>query len=152
QSEIRSLLKAVGQVWLYGIEPNWNSFYGGREIRKVALPNYAFNKNRYWVDPPLSVPIKVFPQDSLKSVNKPANQVVLNTRNLRIQKLEKLVENILKVSGVETYLPSQSFLEMGLDSLLLTQVALNLKKEFNLPITFRKLNEEYPTPLLLIQY
>jgi len=39
-----------------------------------------------------------------------------------------------------------------LDSLLLTQVAISLKREFGLPITFRKLNEEYPTIASLVDY
>src|SRR5690606_21124653 len=29
---------------------------------------------------------------------------------------------------------------------------LNLRKEFDLPITFRKLSEEYVSPLLLVEY
>src|SRR6202035_4297131 len=39
--------------------------------------------------------------------------------------------------------PEANFIESGFDSLLLTQVALNLKKEFGLPISFRQLNERY---------
>ena len=38
-----------------------------------------------------------------------------------------------------------TFLEMGLDSLSLTQVALNLQKEFSIKITFRQLLETFPT-------
>src|SRR5690606_31280347 len=48
--------------------------------------------------------------------------------------------------------PDSSFIEIGLDSLLLTQVALTLKKEFKLPITFRKLTEEYGSLSLLAEY
>ncbi len=45
--------------------------------------------------------------------------------------------------------PDMTFIEMGLDSLLLTQVALMLKKQFSLPITFRQLNEDLGTMNLL---
>src|SRR5690606_7768013 len=44
------------------------------------------------------------------------------------------------------------FLEIGLDSLLLTQLALTLKKQFQLPITFRKLSEAYSSIDLLAEY
>ncbi|WP_448634065.1 aminotransferase class III-fold pyridoxal phosphate-dependent enzyme [Pedobacter panaciterrae] len=47
---------------------------------------------------------------------------------------------------------NQNFVEIGLDSLLLTQIAISLKREFNLPVTFRKLNEEYPTIESLTDY
>src|SRR5690606_18958994 len=52
QAELTSLLKAVGTVWLHGAEPNWKAIYGGKEIDKLNLPNYAFDKKRCWVDPP----------------------------------------------------------------------------------------------------
>src|SRR5690606_41128976 len=50
--ELTSLLKAVGTMWLHGAEPNWKAIYGGKEIDKLNLPNYAFDKKRCWVDPP----------------------------------------------------------------------------------------------------
>ena len=43
-------------------------------------------------------------------------------------------------AGVET-----TFIEMGLDSLLMTQLALNLSKKFAVKLTFRELLDEYPT-------
>jgi glutamate-1-semialdehyde aminotransferase/acyl carrier protein len=48
--------------------------------------------------------------------------------------------------------PDMSFIEIGLDSLILTQVALMLKKQFSLPITFRQLNEELGSLELLANY
>jgi acyl carrier protein len=38
----------------------------------------------------------------------------------------------------------ETFLEMGLDSLFLTQVATSLSKKFGVKISFRQLNEELP--------
>ena len=38
-----------------------------------------------------------------------------------------------------------TFFEMGLDSLVLTQTATALKKEFDVAITFRQLLEQVPT-------
>ena len=48
--------------------------------------------------------------------------------------------------------PESHFIELGFDSLLLTQVALNCKKEFALPISFRQLNENYTSLELLAVY
>jgi glutamate-1-semialdehyde aminotransferase len=45
-----------------------------------------------------------------------------------------------------------SFIEIGFDSLSLTQIATNLKKTFNIHITFRKLFEEYNSLDLLALY
>ena len=59
-----------------------------------------------------------------------------------IEQVKGILENAsgIEMEGVTS---DMSFIEIGLDSLLLTQIALNLKKEFNLPITFRQLTEEY---------
>lgn len=153
RSEIASLLTAVGKVWLQGFEPDWKAFYGGRKIRTRILPNYAFNKKRCWVDPPSLISTTglttTFRKETEISTDNKSESI---TSDLRTPKLQEVVERILKVSGIDSNNLGQSFLEIGCDSLLLTQVALNLRREFDLPITFRKLSEEYTSPLLLIQY
>src|ERR1022692_1485584 len=65
-------------------------------------------------------------------------------KDMLINKIKEVLENAsgIEMEGVTS---DMSFIEMGFDSLLLTQVALTLKKEFKLPITFRQLNEEYST-------
>jgi glutamate-1-semialdehyde aminotransferase/acyl carrier protein len=72
----------------------------------------------------------------------------------RTHLLGKVKEILEEASGFElqTADPDMSFVELGLDSLLLTQVSLNLKKNFNLPITLRQLNEEYGSMSLLVTY
>src|SRR5690606_14693794 len=68
--------------------------------------------------------------------------------------LNKISEMVSLSSGIDYQLEhaSYSFIELGLDSLALTQLSLKLKKEFNLPITFRQLNEEFGSPDLLSDY
>ena len=46
----------------------------------------------------------------------------------------------------------RSFLELGLDSLALTQVALTLRKTFDVPVSFRQLSESLNTPAALAAY
>ncbi|HYH79153.1 MAG TPA: KR domain-containing protein, partial [Longimicrobium sp.] len=46
-----SMLNAVGQLWLAGIEPKWAALHGGAR-RKVPLPAYPFQRKRHWVDAP----------------------------------------------------------------------------------------------------
>jgi acyl transferase domain-containing protein len=50
------LLNTLGKLWLAGIEIDWRSFYGGQAAKRVALPTYAYQKERYWVDPASGVP------------------------------------------------------------------------------------------------
>lgn len=154
QSDHTSLLKAVGQVWINGIEPDWSAFYGQQKRRKIILPNYAFNKKRYWVDAPSIIEPK--PHEKISHpIGDVRNVLIPRIQDLagsRTENLKNKINRLLKASGIEMSSTSMSFLEMGMDSLLLTQVSLTLKKEFNLPLTFRQLNEIYRTPALLIEY
>ena len=68
--------------------------------------------------------------------------------------VNQLKKNLEEISGIEMQdvAPSMSFIEIGLDSLLLTQIALLLKREYKTPITFRQLNEEYNNLNALANY
>jgi acyl transferase domain-containing protein len=47
-----SMLHAVGQLWLAGVEPRWEVLHGAPR-RRVPLPTYPFQRKRHWVDAPL---------------------------------------------------------------------------------------------------
>jgi phthiocerol/phenolphthiocerol synthesis type-I polyketide synthase E len=46
------LLEALGRLWLAGVRPDWKAFRGSERRRKVHLPTYPWEKQRYWVDAP----------------------------------------------------------------------------------------------------
>ncbi|HET7232356.1 MAG TPA: beta-ketoacyl synthase N-terminal-like domain-containing protein [Longimicrobium sp.] len=46
------LLEALGRLWLAGVKPNWAAFRGTERRRKLHLPTYPWEKQRYWVDAP----------------------------------------------------------------------------------------------------
>jgi phthiocerol/phenolphthiocerol synthesis type-I polyketide synthase E len=45
----QTLLRALGRLWLCGVQPNWAAAPAGRPGR-VVLPTYPFQRRRYWVD------------------------------------------------------------------------------------------------------
>ncbi|WP_058042044.1 type I polyketide synthase [Streptomyces roseifaciens] len=49
--EAQALLAAVASLHVHGVEPDWTALFDGRGARsKVALPTYAFERQRYWLD------------------------------------------------------------------------------------------------------
>jgi acyl transferase domain-containing protein/acyl carrier protein len=50
QSDVASLLSAVGQLWLSGVNINWTEFYACERPRRVSLPTYPFERARFWVE------------------------------------------------------------------------------------------------------
>jgi acyl transferase domain-containing protein len=147
------LLNTLGQLWLKGLEPDWSAFYEGQSRQKVLLPTYVFDRKPCWVDPPKTFSTEqIFINEPEEKVHKKAN----DTNQVRRKPilLKKISEIIMKISGIELEDSdfNRNFLEFGIDSLILTQMALILKKEFDVPISFRQLNEDYETPEFLADY
>jgi acyl transferase domain-containing protein/aryl carrier-like protein len=47
------LLDAVATLFVAGVAIDWTAFDHGRDRRRVALPTYPFERERYWIDAPL---------------------------------------------------------------------------------------------------
>lgn len=138
---LKSMLQALGRAWQLGLKPDWTAFYGGRQGHKIDIPTYSYHKKRFWSD---------FKHPASPEINESENYSNMRKDTL-LEKIKHVLENAsgIEMDGVSAH---QSFMEMGLDSLLLTQVAISLKNEFKLPITFRKLHEEYPNLEALTNY
>ena len=46
------LLEALGRLWTAGITPDWTAFRGAERRRKVRLPTYPWERQRYWIEAP----------------------------------------------------------------------------------------------------
>ncbi|MGW3151696.1 beta-ketoacyl synthase N-terminal-like domain-containing protein, partial [Streptomyces sp. NPDC001177] len=57
--EAQALLAAVASLHVHGVEPDWDALFGGGRgaRRKVALPTYAFERQRYWLDGDTASPV-----------------------------------------------------------------------------------------------
>jgi len=153
-TEYFSVLRALGQIWLNGITPDWKAFYRDQERIKLPLPAYAFDKKRYWLEA-VKPAEAASPATTIQLIEPEIKNTRLDNSLMRQALLtEKLTELFEDASGIEIDAASTdtNFIEIGFDSLLLTQIATNLKKEFNVPITFRKLFEEYNTIYSLAEY
>ena len=159
ETEYHSILSTLGALWLRGIAIDWNSFYREQHRLKVDLPSYVFDRKLCWIEPKIAAQKTIISEltsvsDSpIVTTNTDKNSV--KTRDSRkkvlLLKISEIIEN---VSGIiyEFDTVASTFLELGLDSLSLTQLAGRLKKEFDLPVSFRQLNETLSSPSLLADY
>jgi acyl transferase domain-containing protein len=65
KSELSSLLKTLGQLWAAGVEIDWTAFYSLQQRRRVPLPTYPFERERYWIDAPSRTGFEDAPPDAL---------------------------------------------------------------------------------------
>ena len=159
ETEYNTILNSVGELWLKGIDVDWNSFYHQQQRLKIDLPSYVFDRKLCWIEP-INVEKKLVISDLFSvsdiplvstNIDEYSSKTKDSKRNIILFKISEIIKN---VSGLiyEFDRVSNTFLELGLDSLALTQLAGRLKKEFDLPISFRQLNEAFSSPSLLADY
>lgn len=170
---LQMMLHAVGQLWQAGVAINWTQFYHREERRRIPLPTYPFERERFWVEPPQPAkqaapqPTLLNSKTNINIFDTPPHQPIVNSINpagvittgdaimsRKQQITTKLTTLLLDLSGIEIAQEAYdtSFLELGFDSLLLTQVSSRLKKELKLNIRFRKFLEDVTTLNDLIAY
>jgi len=44
------LLSTIAKLWLAGVEIDWSGFYANEKRRRVVLPTYPFERQRFWID------------------------------------------------------------------------------------------------------
>jgi glutamate-1-semialdehyde-2,1-aminomutase len=145
-----SVLTALGWLWLGGAQPDWNAVHGEARPQRCSLPTYPFERQRYWIDAgktattaSTTAPEKTMPE--AQTIATPA----------RLPKIKSMVTSIFEeLSGMklEGGDPSTTFLEMGFDSLFLTQVTQALQSKFGLKVTFRQLLDQEATFEALAAY
>jgi amino acid adenylation domain-containing protein/non-ribosomal peptide synthase protein (TIGR01720 family) len=54
RGEAETILRALGKLWLAGVQPSWAGFYADEQRRRVALPTYPFERQPYWLRVPAS--------------------------------------------------------------------------------------------------
>ncbi|MFK4217008.1 type I polyketide synthase, partial [Streptomyces sp. NPDC020880] len=51
KAEAETFAAFLAQAHVAGVEIDWEAFYAGTEARRVPLPTYAFQRERYWLAP-----------------------------------------------------------------------------------------------------
>jgi acyl transferase domain-containing protein len=172
-SERAAWLDAVGQLWSCGIDVAVGQLDRRQRKHRVRLPTYPFERKRHWIDAPAAaaaspapvisnvVPLPVRTESAATAAT-PPNLIPEATMapapsagSARATRLVDQLRTLFEdVAGTEfdAVDPSTHFVELGLDSLSLTQVALQLQKTFALKITFRELMESHSSFESLAQH
>ncbi|MPZ81183.1 MAG: SDR family oxidoreductase [Actinophytocola sp.] len=48
------LTETLGKLWLSGVDIDWAAYHEGRMPLKTTVPDYPFERQSYWIDPPSS--------------------------------------------------------------------------------------------------
>lgn len=168
--ELHALMTGLAKLWTGGAPVNWSAVHETMP-RRVPLPGYPFERQRYCPDAPLppgtqrdgegwlyypSGAQTAAPRESAGSAEPQITEHIQNNPAPEAQgaapsRAEHLLSEVrtllhrtsgIDITGAD---PAASFLDLGFDSLFLTQASLALKKHFGIKITFRQLMEQQPT-------
>jgi acyl transferase domain-containing protein len=142
-SDTEFMLGALGRLWLAGVKINWSGFYSNERRRRIPLPTYSFQRQRYWVDPVAATDAKQpTPVHDLKqtinderetdSAGEPLGEIPPLSR----EQIEELVAGIFQeVLGLTEARRDDDFFELGGTSILVTQILSRLNETFRVDLS-----------------
>jgi len=152
--EYTSVLLGLGALWLNGCTVDWRAFHDHEQRRRVALPGYPFQRKRYWIEPGNTARFGLEAASRSQPVAPAApgpasnGEQEMGKRDEVMTALVALLEEALGAK-IESFDEEAQFIALGLDSLLVTQLARMVRVRLDFAVTFRQLSERYSTPKLL---
>ncbi len=141
----RTMAAALARLWVAGVAPDWQALTIP-DRRMLSLPTYPFERARHWIEAPGSV------RQPEPKTNKPKVPVVSQSRNGDVQPAVLAILKGLSGSDLSADNVDTTFLELGFDSLLLSQVAQDLQARFGVKVSFRQLLGELSTIAALVRF
>ena len=153
--DLAFLLQTVGRLWLTGLRPDWPALWADQPRRRVPLPTYPFERQRYWIEPrsraavqPVSEAPAVRPAEAVPEMlaaeparrhARPSLHVPYAAPHGAAER--RVVEILGELLRLETVGIHDSFFDLGGDSLLATHLVARLHRELGVELSLRDIFE-----------
>jgi glutamate-1-semialdehyde aminotransferase/acyl carrier protein len=169
-NETVSIRLAAAKLWTLGVELDLGKFDQREKKRRVLVPTYPFERQRFWLEAkpaqtmlgatprPLTV-LSTQTTSATETITPFSNTIpttevqeqAMTTTSTNATRIPDLIAQLRQVfedtSGIDMADAdaTTNFVELGLDSLSLTQIAIQVKQTFKVNVTFRQLMESQRT-------
>jgi acyl transferase domain-containing protein len=153
QSDFAFLLNTLGQLWLAGIQIDWDKFYTHNLQQRIPLPTYPFERQRHWIEPQKLSQVnhshRPLEEKSLATNSSEelyiSFQQELNQLNTYVAPTNEIEQNLVDIwqdlIGIQSIGIYDNFFEIGGHSLLATQMIIRLQEVFAVDISISHLVE-----------
>jgi acyl transferase domain-containing protein len=147
------LLQTLGKLWLSGCNVNWAGYHAGQHRRRIPLPSYPFERQRYWLGsgsseyPPASSPAPLAGNvsgvdDASQFTSRHPRPALLTAYVPPSTEMEQmLAERWEELLGIDSIGVQDNFFELGGHSLIATQLFLRLAEIYPVELPLRNLFE-----------
>jgi acyl transferase domain-containing protein len=145
------MLASLGSLWLAGARIEWNRSDRGERRRRLPLPTYPFERQRYWIEPPaVAAPAAAAGTEHASAAEESdARQPRRGSRHPRpvlrtplaepATDVERVVAAIWEeVLGVSPVGVQDDFYELGGTSLMMTSIVARLEERFPVDVPLRR--------------
>ncbi len=126
--------KSIGDLWMRGIDANFDLLYGNQQPNLASLPLYAFEENRYWIDYTPSPTLPYINNNSAYINDIPPKELIKNSNTDSIDEFKQIW---LDVFGLKEINETDDFFELGGQSLLALQVISRIKDKLQITISLK---------------
>ena len=143
--DLTAMGEALGRLWIAGANVDWATWHRGARRLRVPLPTYPFERQRHWIEPKAAAAPAT---SATPAVLTAEGHATANTETPALPPLrERLAALLHDLSGhdFKGANATATFQQLGLDSLLLTQVSFALQERFGAHVTMRQLIEQHST-------
>ncbi|MEV3976357.1 phosphopantetheine-binding protein, partial [Streptomyces sp. NPDC050698] len=158
--EPETLVEALTTLHARGVSVDWEAFFAGTGARRVPLPTYAFQRQRYWLDEvapggprpsPVSPVVPAAPEEAPRVVPLAERLGPLSDAQREqylLTLVTELVAKVLKHPDTSAVVPHRPFQELGFDSLTGVELRNRLGAETGLALPATVVFD-HPTPSAL---
>ena len=145
RSNSEFILNCLGQLWSAGVEIDWHGFNRHREGRRIPLPTYPFERNRYWIEAAgvdghknQTAPVASL-TEAIREQEKKGQEDLPSPFNSETEKrLADIWKDLLSIASIK---PADNYFELGGSSLFAVRMFDQIERVFNMRLPMATLYE-----------